>query len=439
MPLLYRLSFVFVLCGLCVSLVGQQAIDPHHQWGQWRGPISTGEAPHADPPVTWSDDSNIAWKVATEGEGIATPIVWGDRVFLVSAVPTDRVGDSPPTQDERALTQTPPTVFQFKVICLNLETGKKVWENVAIEKVPHEGRHKTSAYAAASPMTDGQQLIVSFGSIGIFSYSLEGEKQWSIDLGDMHTRKGWGEATSPVLVDGKVVMNWDNEDQSFIYTLDAENGDTVWKVVRDEPTTWATPLIIERDGKKQVVTNGTNQIVAYDLASGEEVWNAKGTTLNAIPCPVPFQDKVIFMGGYRGHRAVSIQVGSQGQSEQIWELGRGTPYVPSPLLLGSRLYYTQGNQMILRCANVEDGELIFGPQRLTEGRGGLYGSPVSANGRIYIASREGTTVVFDDADTYKLLSSNKLDDQFDASPVPVGDRLLLRGRKFLYCIQEKAE
>lgn len=414
----------------------QDSNDLVKNWHQWRGPNATGVSETANPPISWSESSNIKWKVPMTGEGIATPIVWDGQVFVVTAIETDEVPDAPPVKDDRAMTSPPKNVFEFTIQSFDLETGKQNWSDVCVRQAPHEGRHKTSTYAAASPMTDGQQLIVGFGSFGIFSYSLDGKKQWSIDLGDMHTRRGWGEATSPVLVDGLVIMNWDNEDQSFIYALDARTGQQKWKVARDEPTTWATPLIIERDGKKQVVTNGTNRIVAYGLQSGEEIWSEKGTTLNAIPCPVQHNDDIICMAGYRGNRAVSIRVGEQGQVKTNWEIKRGTPYVPSPLLIGNRLYFTQSNKAILHCVDATTGKLIFGPTRI-DSLESLYGSPTAADGRIYLTGRGGTTVVFEDADEFKVLATNELDDRFDASPILVGNKLILRGRQSLYCIESQ--
>ena len=428
------LLLVTLLAGV-QAFAFQDTIHPDDQWHQWRGPRSTGVAPRATPPVSWGEGTNIKWKVAIDGEGISTPIVWNKKIFLVTAVPTDRVPDNPPVKDDRAMTSPPNQFFQFNVVCLDLKNGETVWEDVCAELVPHEGRHKTSSYAAASPMTDGKRLIVPFGSFGIFSYSLDGQQQWSVDLGDMHTRRGWGEATSPVLVDDLVIMNWDNEDDSYIYALDAATGETKWKVARDEPTTWATPLVIERDGAKQIVTNGTKAIVGYDLRTGKELWTAKGTTLNAIPCPVEFGDNVICMAGYRGNRAVSIQIGSLGEVNQDWELKRGTPYVPSPLLSENRLYFTQSNKAILHCVNAETGQYFYEPQRL-EALENLYGSPVSANGHVYLADRSGNTLVFKDSEQFQIVATNSLDDQFDASPVPAGTKLLLRGKKFLYCIEE---
>lgn len=414
----------------------QNSNDLRGNWHQWRGPLANGVAPDANPPLRWDEETNIAWKVPVEGESISTPIVWQGKVFVSTAVATDRIPDVPPVKDERAMTEPPNQFYQFGIRCLDLETGQTLWSDICTEQVPHEGRHITSGYAAGSPMTDGNRLVISFGSYGIFCYSLNGTKLWGIDLGDMHTRRGWGEGTSPVLIDDWVVLNWDNEDDSYMYALDAKTGETKWKIARDEPTTWATPLIIERDGVKQIVTNGTNGVNGYELQTGKEIWSAPGTTLNAIPSPVEFGDSLILMAGYQGNRAVSITIGNGGEPVQNWELLRGTPYVPSPLLSGNRLYFTQGNKAILYCVNADTGETFFGPQRL-EGLDNIYGSAISADGRVYLTSREGVTIVFSDAEVFDVLATNRLPDQFDASPVAVGNSLLLRGKQNLYCIREE--
>ena len=329
--------------------------DLLNQWHQWRGPLANGVAPNATPPVEWSEGENILWKVPVEGEGISTPIVWQDRVFLLSAVSTDRVAEELPPRDERAMTVPPENYFQFTVWCISLETGETIWKDVAVEALPHEGRHKTSTYAAASPMSNGDQLIVHFGSMGTFGYSMDGQQQWSVDLGDMRTRRGWGEATSAVLEGDRVIVNWDTEDESSIYALDAATGDIVWHQERDEPTTWATPLIIEQDGRKQVVTNGTNRIRSYDLDTGALLWEQSGTTLNAIPCPVLFGDnRVICMAGYRGNRAVAIDLNNQGETSIAWTIDRRTPYVPSPLLSENRFVLhgrESGRAQLCECRN----------------------------------------------------------------------------------------
>ena len=408
-------------------------------WHQWRGPNANGTAPSAKPPTEWSSIKNMRWKVAVPGEGISTPIVWQGRVYLVSAVDTGKEPDEVPKVDERAMTRPPKSIYAFMVWCHDLETGKLIWKQKATEAVPFEGRHKTSTYAAASPMTDGKHLLVSFGSYGIFCYDLDGKKIWERDLGDMRTRKGWGEAVSPVIFEDKVVVNWDQEDQSQIFVLQLKDGKTIWAKKRDEPTTWATPLCVKRDGVTQLITNGTSKLRSYNLDNGEVIWQTRGTTLNAIPCPILFEDKVICMAGYRGNRAISVSLGSKGDvsDDQVhWEIRRGTPYVPSPCLSGERLYYSTGLSAVLNCVNAKTGETIYGPQRLP-GQRGLYASPIVADGKVYLPGRGGTTLVFKDADSFELIATNELPDKIDASPVAVGNKLLIRGHKFLYCIGEK--
>ena len=279
-------------CALC--LFGGLALSAHAEefrslrdqnWHQWRGPAADGVAPYATPPVMWDELTNIRWKVEIPGESGATPIVWGDQIFTIAAIKTDRDAEEPVTEDEYSKTRLPTVYYQFVVSCLDRATGERLWSHQANEAVPHQGRHFSNTYASASPTTDGERLYVSFGSQGIFSYDLEGEPIWQRDLGQMRTRFGWGEATSPVVHDGRLVINWDHEDDSALYVLDAASGETLWQVDRDEPTSWATPLIVEHEGHTQIIVNGTNRATAYDLDDGTVLWQCGGQTINAIPSP----------------------------------------------------------------------------------------------------------------------------------------------------------
>jgi outer membrane protein assembly factor BamB len=411
-----------------------------HSWPHWRGPLANGVAPHADPPVEWDEQTNVKWKVELPGAGHGTPIVWGEWIFLLTAVPTDRVAEDPPRPSADAKTTPPANYYQFIVLCLDRETGDTQWSRVACEAVPHEGLHGTNSYASASPMTDGERLFVSFGSRGLFCFDLNGELLWERDLGDMRTRFGWGEATTPVVHGDSVVVNWDHEDESFIVTLDAATGEDRWRMDRDEPTSWATPLVVEHEGRTQVIVNGTNRVRSYDLESGEVLWQCGGQTVNAIPSPVLLDETVICMSGYRGSALFALPLSANGDltdSRQVtWSREGGTPYVPSPLLYGGRLYFTQGNSGSLTCVDAGTGDVLFGPVRLP-GISSLYGSPVGAAGRVYVVSRDGAAVVFNDADEFEVLSLNQLDDSFDASPVAVGGQLFLRGARHLYCIEQQ--
>ena len=420
------------------------ADQSQHQWHQWRGPLANGTAPHGDPPITWSEGQNIRWKARLPGEGSATPIIWEDQVFVATAVPTERtVAALPEIRQEPPggyRTQRPKNLYRFEVLSLDRHTGELLWRSTAIEALPHEGRHSTNTYASASPITDGHRLYVSFGSQGIFCFDLEGNLQWSRQLGQMITRSGWGEGASPALYGDSLVVNWDHEGQSFLVVLDARTGETRWRVERDEVSNWSTPLVVPREDVTQVIVNATRRTTAYDLATGGILWECGGQTTNVIPSPVLLEDLVIVMSGFQGTLACAIPLSATGDitgtDDIVWRHTGQTPYVPSPLLVGERLYFTGVNSAILTCLDARTGRVVTEPRRLP-GLRTLYASPVAAQGRVYLVSREGVALVIKDQAGWEVLATNRLDEGFDASPAIVGRQLFLRGNQSLYCIAEE--
>ena len=416
--------------------------DPLDGWWQWRGPLASGEAPRGKPPIKWDEKTNIAWKVALPGRGSSTPIVVGNRVFVLAAEDTGRKADAKdlPKPDPRFKTKTnpPQTYYRFLVLCLDRKTGRVIWQRTAAEKVPHEGHHDTHSYAAYSPVTDGKRLYVHFGSFGVFCYDLEGKPLWQRDLGRMHTRLGWGEGGSPAIHDGRLFLNRDQESESALYALDARTGETLWKADRDEVTTWAAPLPVTWKGTTQVILPATKKIRSYDASNGKVLWERGGMTVNCIPSAVSRDGVAWIMSGYRGAAAVAISLDSRGDvtGKTLWTLDRGTPYVPSPLLVGGRLYFTQMNEPVLTCVDARTGKVLIDRARLGPLRT-LYASPAAAAGRIYLSDRNGTTLVFKQADTLEVLAVNRLDESIDASPAIAGTQLFLRGASHLYCIEEK--
>jgi outer membrane protein assembly factor BamB len=415
-------------------------------WHQWRGPKANGTGPLANPPVHWDAKTNIKWKTLIPGRGSSTPIVWKDQVFILTAVQTDRIAEpgALPKQDPRfqKMTVAPTHYYQFVVMSFDRRTGKLRWRHTATEQVPHEGHHPTHSYAAGSPTTDGKILCVSFGSRGIYGYCLNGELLWQRDLGQLNTRLGWGEAVTPVLHGNALLLNWDQEDASALICLDAHTGQTNWKASRDEKTSWNSPLVITRQGRAQVVVNGTKRIRSYDLTSGELLWTCGGMTVNPIPSAVADAARVYCVSGYRGSAAAAISLDAHGdltEANQVaWRYTRGTPYVPSPLLVENRLYFTQGNDALLTVLDAERGTPILDRVRLP-GQKSFYASPVAAAGRIYLVDREGVTLVLKQSDKLEILATNRLDDGVDASPAIAGKQLFFRGEKYLYCIEESAE
>lgn len=433
---------------LCVFAFQVQAQprgdDPLANWGHWRGPLATGFAPKADPPLTWDADTNIKWKARLPGRGSATPIVWGDQVFIVTAIKTDRVADNadlPKIDPSLPVKTTPPKEYhQFVVMAFDRATGKLRWKHTAAEKVPHEGHHPTHSYAAGSPTTDGRFLYVSFGSFGIYCYDLAGKLQWQRDLGRMNTRLGWGEAVTPVIHGDSLLLNWDQEKDSALICLDAKTGQTKWRTERDDKTSWNTPLLVEHKGQTQVIVNGTKRVRSYDIKTGAEIWQVGGMTINAIPSPVAAAGIAYIVSGYTGAGGVAVSLDSKGdlgtEGKTLWRVNKGTPYCPSPLLLGDRLIYTQANQALLTSLDIKTGQPVVDRERL-DAASSFYGSPVAAAGRIYLTDRTGTTLVLRQADRVEVLATNKLGDPIDASPALAGRQLFLRGEKYLYCIEAK--
>jgi outer membrane protein assembly factor BamB len=427
------------------SLAAENTTAPTDNWPTWRGPSTNGVAPSgANPPLRWDATTNIKWKAELPGQGSATPIVWGDQVFVLAAVETDReakANELPKPDPQLEVKTTAPTHFyRFEILCFDRDSGKLRWQQTATEAVPHEGHHPTHSYAAGSPATDGKRLYVSFGSFGVYAYELTGKLLWSRDLGRLHTRLGWGEAVTPVVHGDSVILNRDQEVDSKLVVLDAATGKTRWEVQRDEKSTWNTPLVIEHGGRTQVIVNGTNRVRSYDLADAKLLWEVGGMTVNPIPSPVAADGVAYVVSGYRGAAAVAVPLDSRGDltdsDRVLWRYAKGTPYVPSPLYYQGRLYFTQANTQILTVLDVKTGKPVLTAERLP-GVSDFYASPVAAADRIYFVDRNGTTVVLKAADHLEVLATNKLDDPVDASPVVAGRQLFLRGQKYLYCIEAK--
>jgi outer membrane protein assembly factor BamB len=312
---------------------------------------------------------------------------------------------------------------------------------VARKELPHEATHQDlGTWASSSAVTDGEHLIASFESRGLYAYDMNGTLVWQRDLGDKRMRNEFGEGSTPVLSGEYLVHVWDHQDQSFIVALDKRTGRELWRAERDEIDTWATPLVVEPGGRRQVVTGGMNRIRSYDLETGRVVWETGGTTMNAIPSPVHWNGLVFVTSGFRGNNLKAIAVeGARGDitgtAHVVWTLDRDTPYVPSPVVYDGVLYLLKSNNGLLSAFDARTGTPHYQVRRL-ERVPNVYASPVAASGRVYILGREGTTAVVKHGPTFEVLAENTLDDRFEASPALVGGDLLLRGHRFLYCIGE---
>jgi outer membrane protein assembly factor BamB len=414
-----------------------------YQWPQWRGPLATGVAPHADPPVEWSETKNVRWKVALPGKGHSTPAIWGDRIFLTAAAPTGTASPphysgAPGAHDEDPITHRQ----KFMVIALDRRDGKVVWERTVREEVPHQGGHVTASLASSSPITDGERVYAHFGSWGLYCLDLKGELLWKTDFGHLDSLHGHGEGSSPVLYGDALIVNWDHEGDSFVVALDKRSGRELWKTPRERASSWSSPIVVEHAGRAQVIVSGSKRLRAYDLANGKLIWECGGLSVeNVVATPVAGHGMVFAGSTYDQSGVLAVRLDGAagditGTPNVAWQRRRGAPYVPSPLLYGDALLFLNHFQGgIITRVNARTGEDQPGAFRIP-GMHNIFASPVAAAGRVYVTSREGMTAVVKDGDQLEVLAQNRLEDHFSASPALAGRELFLRGEKYLYCLAE---
>jgi outer membrane protein assembly factor BamB len=327
-------------------------------------------------------------------------------------------------------------------MAVDRRTGQIVWERTAHEGRPHQPAMKDGTWASSSPITDGQRVYVSFDSTGLYAYDMNGAPLWQTQLGEKRMFADVGESGStPVLFENRLVIVWDHQGESFVVALDARTGAELWRARREEVDSWATPLVVTHAGRPQVVTAAQKRIRSYDLETGRLVWESDGLTMNPIPSPVAGDGLVFAMSGFQGSRLTAVRLadakGDITRGKAIaWTLERDTPYVPSPLLYDGFLYFLKSNSGILSVLDARTGTPHYQLQRL-EGISEIYGSPVAAQDRVYLTSREGTTLVIRHGATFETLAKNSLDDGFDASPALVDGDMYLRGSRYLYAIAER--
>lgn len=446
----FRLSLLLIVACAYVPAQAPQ----HAHWPQWRGPFFNGMA-RGDAPTSWSDTSNVKWKAAIPGKGLSTPVIWGDRIFLTTAIPTGKPAAAAPSADPQTGGQgrgqggrgaggdtAPQPEQRFEVLALDRKTGKIVWQKTAKVAAPHEGYHRVyGSFASNSPVTDGKNVYAFFGSRGLYAYDFNGKLIWEKDFGvQMKIKLGFGEGTAPLLDGDRLFLVFDHEAGSFMVALDKRNGKELWRVSRDEGTSWSTPLAIEHGGRKQLIVAATKKVRSYDPENGKVIWEAAGLGANTIPMPVYYNGIVYVMSGFRDPKLMAIKLGKEGDltgSDSIlWTQTRGLAYTTSPVLHENRLYFVTDNGLI-SAYNAFTGEAYFAQTRLPKTYN-FKASPVGANGKLYLATEDGDVVVVKMGEKLEVIATNTLADQvFLASPVIAGGELFLRGQNQLFCISGK--
>jgi outer membrane protein assembly factor BamB len=430
---------------LLIGSAAAQAGRAPSRWAQWRGPDGQGVAEVSTLPLEWSDTRNVRWRTAIPGLGNSSPIVWDRHVFLTTAVEGEVVAPgrkgvkhvvdgqdfSHPEGVGADRRQT------FKVLALDADSGRILWERVAWEGLPYDTRHRRSTYAAPTPVTDGQLVYASFGSEGLYAYDFEGRLAWKKELGGIATA-GVGYGTSPVLHGDLVIVQCDEDDgvKSFLLALDKRTGKEAWRVPRKVQVSWATPIVVRAAGRDELVTAGNEHVIAYDPRTGRELWRVKGLDSNAVPSPVALDDVVILTAGYPNKIAMAVRAGGQGDitgtPRVLWTYAKGTAYVPSPILYRGKLYLITDKGLIT-CLDPLTGAVVYEGARVPPQN--FMASPVAFDGKLLVVGMDGDAHLVKAGPVHEVLRTNPMGQPVAASPAIAGDRLYIRGEKDLFCIE----
>lgn len=437
---------------LCVVLLlGLPAVSEAEDWSQFRGPRGDGVMHDAKLPEQWSEQSNVAWKVSIPGRGWSQPIVAGNRIFVTTAISDE---EEKPRRGEMGIVvgaaDSRKHFYRWKLLCLAAESGAAIWEQTVHEGKPRFGKHRTNTFASETPATDGERVIAYFGNTGISCYDVEGKQIWTRDLGAFPTQANWGTGSSPVLYGDAVFVQCDNEQSSFLVALDKRTGDELWRVPRDEPSNWSTPYLWKNKERTELVAAGGKKIRSYAPTTGDLLWEMQATGRTSLT-PVGsdellFVDSVSRIMGSPG-KLVAIRAGRAGDislspkessSEAVaWSVTLTSYRNASPLLYADCLYMLEQNQGVVRCFDAATGKLNY--QKRMPQATGCNASPWAMGNRIYCLDEVGLTVAFEPGPEFKVVASNKLDDDmFWASAAVSGNRLILRSLQNLYCISDPA-
>jgi len=423
-----------------------RAADPagDARWAGWRGPGGQGIAAATGLPTEWSDSKNVAWKTPIPGKGHSSPVVWGDRIFLTTAIEGEVVAGAKAVQhlDEGKEFIHPDAVgadrkHKFEVLAIDAKTGKILWEKVAFEGTPHDSAHRKASFASPTAVTDGKRVYAFFGSEGLYAYDFDGKRLWKAAMPGI-ANMGVGYGTSPVLHDGFVILQCDEDGgvESFIAAYDAATGKEAWRVPRKIQVSWATPVIVRAGERDELVTAGAEWLIAYEPKTGKELWRSKGLGSNAVPTPVVGKDIVVLTSGYPSKRAIAIKPGGSGDitgsDRVLWTYEKGTAYVPSPILYGDFVYLVT-DKGLMTCLDAKTGAVRYEGARLPV-PATFMASPVAFEGKILLPSQDGDTFVIKAGPAHEVLRTNSLGEPISASPAIANGRIYIRGEKTLFAI-----
>ncbi len=450
---LFRLGFILIVCLLALFSSGAPRVTgslAETNWPQWRGPGASGVSTEKNLPDEWSETKNIQWKTAIPGRGHSSPVVWGRRIFLTTSIEGSIVpGAKAVTHIRRGQVYVHPDsvggdrLYTLKVICLDRETGRILWEKTAYEGTVYDDRHRKNTFASGTPVTDGKYVWALFDAEGVYCYDFNGRLVWKASLGKF-AKMGMGNGMSPVLYENLVILQCDQEDGgpgSFIAALDKLTGKEVWRVQRTQRKTWATPVLVRNAQRTELIASGAESTVSYDPATGKELWRTEGVISHAIPSAVTGHGMVFVSGGSTGQPklAMGIRFGGAGNLKDapsvVWKHNKGTAYVPSPILYGDYLYLMTDSG-IITCLEALTGEVKYEGSRVPV-PATFTASPVAFDDKLLLTSEDGDTFVIKAGPAYEIIRTNSLGEPVYASMAIAAGKLFIRGEKHLYCIGRK--
>lgn len=443
---------VFILIA-SMSLMAAQEKNNETNWPSFRGLNARGFSDGRPTPVTWNIESkkNIEWKTAIPGLAHSSPIIWGNRIFITTAVSenenpvldTELKGNINPVEGE--------TSHQWKVYCLDKKTGKILWEKTAHEGVPKVKRHPMATHANSTAATDGNYVVAFFGSEGLYCYTMDGKLVWKKDFGILDSAffsvptAQWGFASSPVIHDGVVVVQCDALNTAFLAALDIKTGKELWRTPREDYPTWSTPTIYVGEQSTQIIVNGFKHIGGYDFQTGKEIWKINGGGDIPIPTPV-VADNLVYINSAHGRMSpiyaikldakgdISLEDETTSNENIVWSVRRGGAYIQTPLIYGDYLYNLNWNGS-LSCFNAKTGEQVYREQlgKMTA----FAASPVAAAGKLYFCSQDGDVYVVKAGPDFEVLATNSMNDENLATPAISDGKLYFRTHHYLVAVAEK--
>lgn len=436
----------------CLFLLLTAAAVPAQNWPSFRGPNGSGVADGTKPPTTWNAEKqqNILWKTAIPGLSHASPIIWGNRVFVITAISSDAKA-SFNAKDRGIDSANDDVKYTWRIYGLDKQTGRVIWDETAYEGVPRAKRHVKATQANSTPATDGRYVVALFGSEGLDCYDLNGKLLWKQDLGVLNPglwddpTSSWGHASSPIIYRDLVIIQADGHKQSFIAAFNLKDGKQAWRVERGEITSWTTPTINEAKGRTELVANGGRYIRGYDPLTGKELWRfSDNNTEVKMQAPLVANGLIYVTGGYPPGRAmyafkngavgdISLKPGQETNEFIAWRSSKGSPYTPTPIIYED-LLYTCADNGVLSAYEAKTGALVY-QQRLPSS---FSASPVAADGKLYLASQDGEVFVVKAGRKYELLATNPMGQALMATPAISEGLLIVRAENYVYAIAERA-